>query len=487
LLCGLWFKESGVLGVVMVVLYDAIAAPDRGPRRMWRMRWRYAAFAPALVLYFALRLRALGGALPGIDTVPLTRFEMVLNAIALLPEYARTLAWPFDLNMYHDFEAIHGLGAPRLWAGAAMLSVALLTAVVALRRHRALAFAILWAIVAAAPHLLVRWPQLNVFAERYLYLPSVGVFLALGYAASRLEPRIATAPRRALAMGAVVLLVVFIAVDARRARDWHDEVTIYGKTLTQSKRAELIRTNLAVRYLELERYDEGIALLEELMRINPEWHETRHNLGLLYMGKGETAKAIASFEEARRRDPFKGATLLNLGYLYDQEGRREEAVEAYLDLVEREPRDAGGWYNLAVVGLETGQLDNADYAVARVLERSAADADAAGLKERIARARAKRAERVSDAAATARRCAAAKDLLDAGDQRAAALALRAASWLDERAALPHQYLANLYYLAGRLPAAREQMQEAVERAPENELYKSNLAAIEKVLRVRDGR
>jgi hypothetical protein len=42
-------------------------------------------------VYAALRLQALGGALPGLEAVPLTRAEMLLNAVALLPQYAR--AW----------------------------------------------------------------------------------------------------------------------------------------------------------------------------------------------------------------------------------------------------------------------------------------------------------------------------------------------------------------------------------------------------------
>lgn len=478
LLCGLWFKESGILAVVLVVLYDLVVAADRGFGRIWRMRWRYAVFLPAFTLYLALRLSALGGALPGIETVPLTNVEMLLNAVALLPRFASTLLWPFDLNMYHDFDAIHAVGGTSFWLGAGILLAGAFTFLLALRRHRAAAFGIAWALLAAAPHLLIRWPQLNVFAERYLYLPSVGIFLAFGYLGGRLATRLAARQRYVLAASAAALLALFIVVDRRRTRDWRDEVTIYAKTLTQSTRAELIRTNLAVRYLEMKRYDDGIALLEDLLRFNPGWHETRHNLGLLYMGKGETDKALSAFEQARQRDPFKAATLLNLGYLYDQQGRREKAVETYLDLVDRAPHDTGGWYNLAVVALEAGQLENARHAVRRVLERSPADPEAGVLQRRIEAAGDSPAPNVQ---ATERRCAEAKRLLDAGETRPAALLLRAAAWLDERSPVPHQYLANLYYLGGRLPAALEQMREAVRRAPQNELYRSNLAAIEKAV------
>src|SRR5262245_15316204 len=107
LLCGLWFKESGALAVLLVAAYDLIAAPDGGLHRLWRLRWRYAALVAPLALYMILRIRALGGAVPGAATVPLTTGELLLNALALLPVYARVWLWPFDLNMYHDFDAVH--------------------------------------------------------------------------------------------------------------------------------------------------------------------------------------------------------------------------------------------------------------------------------------------------------------------------------------------------------------------------------------------
>jgi tetratricopeptide (TPR) repeat protein len=241
----------------------------------------------------------------------------------------------------------------------------------------------------------------------------------------------------------------------------------------------LIRTNLAVRYLEIGRYDDGIALLEDLQRIAPGWHETRHNLGLLYLAKGETQKAIAAFEEARERDPFKGATLLNLGYLYDQQGRREEAIETYLDLVDRDAHDSGGWYNLAVVALESRQLDNAKHAVEQALARAPGDSDARALKQRIEAAQGQPEDGGAETAETIRRCNEAKRMLDADQPRQAALLLRAAAWLDEKSPLPHQYLANLYYLTGRLPAARNELREALQRAPQNQLYRANLEAIDK--------
>ena len=478
-LLGLWFKESGILAPALIGLYDLLVAPDRGWRRLWRHRWRYAVFGPPFAVYSALRVYALGGALPGFETVPLTRWELILNAVALLPQYVATFVWPFRLNMYHDFNAIHDVWSRPFAGGLAILASGALLFALTLRSHPPVAFAVAWVFTAAAPHLLIRWPQLNVFAERYLYLPAVGVFLALAYVAERVGRRPSQRSSRMAAIVTVALSAVFLVTDIARTRDWRDEVSLYSKTLTQSARAELIRTNLAIKFLDLGRYDDGIALLKDLLAINPDWRDAWHNLGLLYLAKGEPDEALAAFERAREQDPLKASTWLNLGYLYDRAGRREEAVEAYFRAVRVKPGDAEAWHNLAVVAFQLGQYRNARIAAEKELAIAPDDAQAHALVRQLNGL--PRGSGRPESGDASRRCQAAKQAVDEGRYADAIIALQAAAWFDEASPLPHHYLANVYYLTGRLPEAVVQQREALARAPRNELYRSNLAALERAL------
>lgn len=481
-LIGLWFKEAGMLAPAVIALYDLVLAPDRGWRRLRRVWRRYAILAPPLALYTALRLHALGGTLPGFDAVPLSSWELLINAVALLPQYVGTLVWPVDLNMYHDFNPIHDVWHGRFFGGAGVVACGAALALITVRGRPAVAFGIAWAFMTAAPHLVARWPQLNVFAERYLYLPAVGVLLALGAAVPRQRlrhPSVRTGGLVALA----ALLATFTVIDVRRTRDWQDEVTLYTKTLRQSKRAELIRINLAVRFYEMGRYDEGIQILRELLSFDGSWHDAWHNLGLLYLAKKRLDDAREAFEVARQRDPVNPATLLNLGYLYDRAGRREEALDAYFRALEVQPSNAWVWYNLAVVALELEQYDNARRAVEKVLRHAPGDREAIALRRHLESVPPGTGPaRAAEAAETLRRCAEAKRAVDEGRYVDAIVALRIAAWYDERSALPHQYLANVYYLTGRAADAVGSQREALRRDPQNELYRRNLAALEDAAR-----
>jgi hypothetical protein len=215
--------------------------------------------------------------LPGVAQLELTPAALAINAVALLPSYVATYFWPIDLNMYHDFDAVGSVREPAFVAGVGISLLWLGLTLACSRRHRGAAFGLAFAAVAVAPYLLARWPQLNVYAERYTYLPSVGLLLAT---ADAVAPRLRGS--RASAAVVVALLICFVVLDRQRTTEWHDEVSIYEKTLTQSPRAELIRNNLALRYLSLGTPERGIPLQQRLLEIDPDFRSGWHNLGLLY-------------------------------------------------------------------------------------------------------------------------------------------------------------------------------------------------------------
>ena len=84
-------------------------------------------------------------------------------------------------------------------------------------------------------------------------------------------------------------------------------------------------------------------------------------------------------------------------------------------------------------------------------------------------------------ALTRRRCTAAKRMIDAGELDDAAIVLAAAAWLDEDAAMPQNYLANVAYLQGRVADAVAYQRRAVELAPRSGLFRRNLEALEAAL------
>jgi tetratricopeptide (TPR) repeat protein len=418
--------------------------------------------------------------------------------------------------MYHDFDPVRGFADPASIGGIAMIVVAGCVFVATLRRKSTVAFAVAWMAVTTLPYLWIRWPQLNVFAERYLYLPSIGLFLLAGtflesgFVGAGLVParfrgrasesmgspssgRPQGSPlhrfggrrfgaRSTVIAATTVLSILGILTIWQRTPDWRDDMRLYTKTLTQSRRAVLIRNNLAVRLLEEKRFDEGIRVLQEVADTPAATSDTWHNMGLLRAAAGDDRGAVLAFRRARRYGIPKLSTVLNLGYMYDRVGQRESAVETYMQLVDRAPDYVPAWFNLAMIAFAAGQYGNARAAVDRVLQLSPDDQEARALQRRLDELTgAGRASLVASQAATKRASREAMRQARRGRYREAMTQLRAAAWLNERAPLPHQYLANIAALRGDSKTALAESREALQRSPGNPLYRRNVDALEKKL------
>jgi tetratricopeptide (TPR) repeat protein len=479
-LLSMGFKEIGLITPLLLIAFDATARRALVEHARPVPWIDYGFLLPALSIYLVLRISALGGFLPGADLSGMSLGDLATNAVALLPKYATTFVHAFDLNMYHDFTVASGIDDPRFQTGALMILVAVLIFLGTVRDRPATAFGILWAGMTAAPFLFVRWPWLNVFAERYVYVPSIGILLACSGLLQMLEPPkiLERGARVMLGLTAAVLIPLFVWIDRDRTVDWRTEKTIYGKTVTQSASAAPIRNNLAISHLDGGEPQKGIRLQLELLAKNPSFPKAWHNLGLLYLAAERPHDALGAFKEADRREPGQATTLLNLGYAYDLSGQRENAVTTYFRLLERHPGATSARYNLAVIAYETGQLGNASEILKELIRIAPKDQPA---REMLAKLDSLGRTPIGDppsSSSTHRRCREARNAAEQGHTREATAKLRMAAWFDERSSLPHHYLANVYYLTDRIDLALRHQRKAVELAPDNELYRQNLAALD---------
>lgn len=144
----------------------------------------------------------------------------------------------------------------------------------------------------------------NVFAERYLYLPSAGFAWIAGLAWDWCAAR-----RMGPAVAAGVLIVCAAAWQTMdRNPNWHDDFTLLSVTVKQSPSAGVLHNNLAGAYVD--RNDLDHALAEERLAVQEEPRSApfHKNLGLLLMARDPKA-AIPEFERAQALDPGDGSLL----------------------------------------------------------------------------------------------------------------------------------------------------------------------------------
>ena len=284
--------------------------PQRGLRRQVLA---YLPFAIAFLVYFALRMNALGALAPVRRHAELGPFELLLNVFPLFGTYLLKLLVPTGLTVFHAFDPVTSAGDARVLAGAAAV---LSFGVLGLMLWRVRGFGLLaWSVVLLPLIPVLYVPALgeNPFAERYLYLPSVGFvwLLVLGaQAVVAVRPRVKPA---VIAAGALLFAGCAFGMVTRQAA-WASDRTLWTDAARKSPGAAVAHYNLAVALQSEGRLPEAEQSFLSALRIQPSpvaWT----SLGALYRQLGRTDDALVALEAALQLQPDYAPALEHLRQL----------------------------------------------------------------------------------------------------------------------------------------------------------------------------
>ncbi len=185
----------------------------------------------------------------------------------------------------------------------------------------------------------------QAMADRYTYLPLIGLFLALVWGAARVLAELKL-PR--LAGG--VIVAVTLVVCGVRARDqvhyWRDSESLFGHAIAVTKSNWLAYYNLGWSADEAGRVDEALGYYRRAVEIKPTYPEAQNNIGFTLARRGQPAEAVPYFEAALRAKPGFADAGDNLGVALLQLGRKEEAIAQFEQVLQHNPNHLGALNNL---------------------------------------------------------------------------------------------------------------------------------------------
>lgn len=241
----LW-KETAVVFPIVVAGYIFCAKSGTlGQRLRWSARLSLP-FWGVLVAYLALRLRVLGFVAARQRIWDLSPFQVTLNSFYLMAAYWWKLVVPVHLNAYYVFSPVRSILEPRAILGILFVAISCLAMCYGLRRSPLVTFGALWVFVTLLPVMDIYALGRNVFAERYLYLPSFGAcLLAAGTAGAAMKRLPEKVQRPISALLLVGVLGWFSAETLRRNPDWRDDATLFRQTLVSSPNAPFVHFMVA--------------------------------------------------------------------------------------------------------------------------------------------------------------------------------------------------------------------------------------------------
>jgi tetratricopeptide (TPR) repeat protein len=349
-------KETAVTILPLLVLYDYIYRTDRWGVR--RCITRYAPFALLVAAYLFLRYNALEGLAPSNQHLELTTYELIINILPLFVQYVGKLLLPVNLKAYYVLNPVHSITDPTWLLSLIAIIVFILIGIILYKKNKAAFLGLMIITIPLLPVMYIRGLGESTFAERYLYLPSIGFSLAAGILFNSIitnKDRL----RVPLSIFLVSVLVVYSIITVNRNKVWHDELTLWGETVKRSADSSLVHYNLGVALSSKGDLDAAIKEYKAAIVINPAYTDAHTNLGIACLSKDEVDAAIEAFAESHTIRPTYAEVHFNLGTALSRKGDLDAAIEEYKDALAIKPTYVEAHFNLGIAFSNKGDLGSA--------------------------------------------------------------------------------------------------------------------------------
>ena len=336
---------------MLVTLPALLLLVDFWPLRQAGLGWRILLLekAPFFALSVASGMVTLIAQRAGNAMVPygaLSLIERIGGIVTAGGAYVGATFWPVDLGVYYPYWPFSfGAKYPHwpqrpLWQPIVSAIVLVGLSIAAWRGRRAAPYAAMgwaWFVVALLPVVGVLKVGGAAMADRYTYLPHIGLFIALAWGGADLWARWRLLrPLIAGVAGLAAAGCVTLAI--QQAGYWRDSVTLFAHTLQVTRRSVMLCTLYGDACRDAHRYQEADLAYHEGLRVRPDDPDILAKLGYLSFVQDKIGQAIQDFERADRIRPNEPGNLSNLGYALSQAGRHDEAIAAFQRCVKTNPR-----------------------------------------------------------------------------------------------------------------------------------------------------
>jgi protein O-mannosyl-transferase len=264
------------------------------------------------------------------------RSELGSAQLLRIPEnylfYLEKIFWPAKLNVLYPITPFSPVGA------AAGTVVLVLGSVLAVRRRRDLpwlAVGWFWFIGTLIPVIGLVPVGSTWVADRYTYLPSIGIGVMLAWTARWL---FGAAPRARIAMeiSAILLLVGLMLATLENLPRWRDSDSLFSDSVSKGAHPGAC-INLGIASAERGDYDTAISLYTRALELNPESAEASYNRALAYQARGDSTRALADYNRAIELRPRYAEAHNNRGNLYASGGQFETAIRDFTQAIRLRP------------------------------------------------------------------------------------------------------------------------------------------------------
>lgn len=304
------------------------------------------------------------GALKLTETLPLN--IRLSNALVSYSGYIVKMVYPSRLAVLYPLGA-NGLPS---WQPAASLLVLIVVSVGIIytaRRRPYLVVGWLWYLGTLVPVIGLVQVGSQSMADRYTYLPSIGIFIIIAFGAAELlaKWRYRKIASAVLGGGVIVVMVICTRIQLRY---WRNDLTLYERALAVTRNNFIIHHNYGYALFKHGRPDKAIIYYKEALQIMPDCTDARSGLGYVLARLGRVDEAVNEYRQVLEILPDSPQAHNDLGTALGKQGKFNEAIEHFNEAVKIKPDFADAHRNLGFALTRQGKFTEAITHLAKAVQ-----------------------------------------------------------------------------------------------------------------------
>lgn len=354
-LLGLFSKENCVMLPILLFLYITLFSFGYEDRKYLKFVQLWLTSLIILVFYLIIRFwiikypveskfNYIGGSL----------FISLLTTTVILVKYLLLIIFPMKLSVDYPISPISSLFNVQFLISLLVIILMLFVIFRLWKRNREASFFLAWFFITLIPTMNLV-PILNPMAERYLYLPLIGICGFIGSLLITLEKK----NQRLSLIFLLIIIFLFMLRTFIRNFDWRNDIILAKKTIQTMPNSAKSHYNLGCYYLSANVLSQAEEEFQKAIEIDKNFVPAYNNLGVIYMKLSQRNKALEYFFKALDIEPTYIKAAFGIGNVYYNIGEYNKAIQYYHLALQLNKNYPGVNVNLGNVYLKLGNYDTA--------------------------------------------------------------------------------------------------------------------------------
>jgi cytochrome c-type biogenesis protein CcmH/NrfG len=342
--CGLMSKPMLVTLPFVLLLLDYWPL-GRIKGRLWKRVLEKIPLIALSVVSSTVTFLVQKGAVGHTEELPI--FERITNAIVSYVLYIWQMLWPLNLAVFYP----HPENRLPLWEIVLCLGLLICATAVAIALRKQRPYLItgwLWYLGMLVPVIGLVQVGWQGRADRYTYLPQIGLYIAATWGATELTA-FYRHQRTILGVAAIVVIGTLTSCAWVQTSDWRDSERLFRHAAAVTTNNDVADNNLGIVFLGQGKVDEAIALLQTAADLRPDNSPAHENLAKALLQKGRVAEALIHYRKLLELQPDNMEVHNIVGTVLVQQGHLAEGVDEWQKVLTVEPDNGNATSNLAWV------------------------------------------------------------------------------------------------------------------------------------------